>query len=788
MENKNGTNWLVSVPGGISHLCHEMHPAHPFGIGVFYGDDPFRYSIPIMLLEISMLIVIIRILRFVLKPLRQPRIVSEILGGIIMGPSVLARSKKFRSYMFPQSSDFVLKNLAVMGFMYFLFISGVRTDMTIATRARKKHWVIALVSVFVPIICTAALAIPLRKSLGKELAKASSILGTSTLFAMSAFPVLQLIIKEFNLLSSEIGRLAMLIAVISDVVGINFVVVFEAAKQEEGKSSAAIWYVISLVAVMALIFGGLHLAMLWIIKTTPVGKQVDQIYVIAILLGVLVVGFVTDMLGIAIANGPLWLGLAVPDGPPLGAILLEKSEMIVMELFMAFAFTYVGLLTDVSSMSAEWAGLQPIFLMAVVGFLTKVIATMLASRFFGISWKESLALGLILNLRGQVELLLFIHWMDFKMITIPYFTMLVLMTTVVTAVATPLFSILYDPTKPYRVNKRRDIQHNPLNSELRIVVSIFDEESVTGIINLLDICNPTRSSPFGIYALELTELIARATPIFIDHEKEGADTQLPMQSPIHRAFMLFQESRSDEVKMYHYTSKTAKRSMYQDICELALIKKASFIILPYHDEQEDHASELEGLLLPKKAQSVQSDVLSHAPCSVGVFVHRGSSSNNFVNDQGMNSAYHFAVIFLGGADSREALTFAERTTRNPFVFLTVVRFLSQGDAGDDRMEKKLDDGVVTSFWVKHEGNNQINYREVVVRNGEETVAAIQSMSNSNIDLWIVGRKHGINPYLLQGLSEWSKHDELGVLGEYLASSNLGGRASILVVQQQLLRG
>ncbi|XP_027111945.1 cation/H(+) antiporter 24-like [Coffea arabica] len=770
----------MPLPKEAQPICRHIRGSHSFG--VFYGENPLQYSVPIMLLEVSMLMVITRILRFILKPLRQPRVVSEILAGIIMGPSVLSRSKKFRSYFFPDNADFVLKNIGVLGFMYFLFISGVKTDLTVVKKAGRKHWCIALVSTLVPMICTLAVAIPLRKSMEKELAKPSSILGTSTLFALSTLPVLQLIIKELNLLSSEIGRLALLIAVISDIIGINCVIAFEAAKQEEGSSMAGLWYFISLIVFMISIFGGLRQAMLWIVKTTPEGKQVDQIYVIAILLGVVVAGFLTDMFGIAIANGPLWLGLAVPDGPPLGAVLVDKSETIVMDLLLPFSYTFVGMLTDVSSMSGNWSILQPIFLVAFIGCIAKVISTWLASRFCGMSLKESLAFSLLLNARGQVELLLFIHWMDFKMITIPYFTMLVLFTTAVTAVVIPLFSILYDPTRPYMVNKRRNIQHNPPNTELRIVALIHSEENVAGIINLLEVSNPTCNSPFSVFAVHLVELIARAVPIFIDHEKEGLDSEHTNLSSVHRALKHFEEVKREQIKLHCYTSITAKRSMYQDICGLALEKKASLIILPYHGEQLDNNLETEGV------PSINCDVLAHAPCSVGIFVHRGSSNMHLLGTPSITSVYHFAVLFLGGADAREALVYADRMAGNLNVLVTVIRFLSNDSLGDNRMEKKLDDGLVTWFWVKHEGNNHVIYREVVVRNGEETLAAIRGMSSNNYDLWIVGRMHGINPVIIQGLADWSEHTELGLIGDYLFCSDLGSRASILVVQQQILRG
>ncbi|KAM0999073.1 hypothetical protein ACFX13_005973 [Malus domestica] len=125
------------------------------------------------------------------------------------------------------------------------------------------------------------------------------------------------------------------------------------------------------------------------------------------------------------------------------------------------------------------------------------------------------------------------------------------------------------------------------------------------------------------------------------------------------------------------------------------------------------------------------------------------------------------------------------------VSLTVIRFLSHNFEGDDEMEKKLDDGLVTWFWVKNERNERVSYRDVVVRNGDETISAIQSMNDdneNNYDLWIVGRKQGINPVLISGLSFWSENDELGIIRDYISFLDFCCTASVLVAQQQILRG
>ncbi|KAH6814502.1 hypothetical protein C2S51_023520 [Perilla frutescens var. frutescens] len=763
-------------------ICRTKHNDNLFG--VFYGQNPLKSSFPLILLELSFLIIVSRVVRFLLKPLGQPKVISEIISGIILGPSVLCRNKKFRAYMFPDNAEYVVQNIGIIGFMYFLFISGVKMDIFSVRKADKKHWYIALFGVLVPLCCAVTVASSMRKSLDKEMMKASSIWGITASLSMTAFPVLYPIMKELNLLSSEIGRVALSTAIIGDVIGMNGVVIFEASKQGGDRPMAALWYMVSLTVVLASLFGGLRQVMMWIIRTTPVGKPVDEIYVIAILLGVMVIGFVADMFGLAIANGPLWLGLAVPDGPPLGAILVEKSETILTNILMPFSFMYLGMITDLSSMSGHWYHLQPLLFTVITGYTMKMISTLITARFLNMTIRDSLTLSLIMSLRGEVEFLLFIHWMDFKILAVPEFTLLVLLTIAVTAIATPLIRILHDPTRPYMLNTRRTIQHTTPNTELNIVASIDEEENLYGLMKLLELFNPTVSTPISVHALRLIELVARANPVFIDHGSEENEDEGSRYSSVHNALKIFGESRGEHIRIHSYTAMTSKRSMHQDICELALSKQACLIIILIPKKVADN---LKGTKAGKQgSQSLSSNVLKHAPCSVGVLVSK-KSYRNLASGVLKNSMHHFVLLFLGGADSREALSYADRAAGCPDTSLTVIRFLSHGNEGDIEMEKKLDDQLVTSFWVKNEANERVVYREAVVRNGEETLAVIQAMNSESYDLWLVGRNVG-NPALLQGLSNWSENSELGVIGEYIASADFGSRASVLVVQQQILRG
>ncbi|CAH1433273.1 unnamed protein product [Lactuca virosa] len=730
--------------------CSRIHEKHPFGIFI-YGENPQELSFSLVLLELSLVLVLTHIIRHLLKPLKQPRVISEILGGMIVGPSCLSRYKKFANWIFPGQSAYIYRNIGTFAFMYFMFLSGVKMDLLMIKKATKKQWYIGMVGMVVPTAATALVAVCVRNSLGPEMMKVSSIWGISASLAITAFPVLHPIMRELNLLSSDIGRMALATAVIGDVVGINGLVAFEITKTS-GRSA----------------LGAIGIRHVW---------------------GVLAVAFLTDMLGLAIVNGPWYLGLAIPDGPPLGSTLTHKCESFVLEILMPFAYLNIGLMTDVFAMRDDWSKLQPLFFVALTGYLTKFVSTLLVTRFFDMSMRDGVTLSLIMSLRGQVELLLFIHWLDFQMIGIPQFTMFVLLTTVMTGIATPLINIVYNPNRPYMINKRRNIQHTPPNTELTVLVCFLDEESVPGMIHLLEVSNPTVHNPFLVYALHLVELVGRAAPMFIDHTGEPKEndkkSQKDYSGTVHKSFQTVHETRGDVIKVHSFTSVAPKRSMYQDVCELALNRKASLIILPYS------MSPMRGLagtdMIQNSVKSLNYTVLDHAPCSVAMLVDKGDFRPPANLRMSVTLEYHFAMLFLGGADAREALACADRMAGNPNVSLTVIRFLAHNGEGDNEMEKKLDDGLVTAFWVKYEGNEQVAYREVVVRNGEETVAAIRAMNSEDYDLWIVGRKLGVNPILIEGLSSWSENLERGVIGDYVASVDLGSTASVLVVQQQVLR-
>lgn len=150
------------------------------------------------------------------------------------------------------------------------------------------------------------------------------------------------------------------------------------------------------------------------------------------------------------------------------------------------------------------------------------------------------------------------------------------------------------------------------------------------------------------------------------------------------------------------------------------------------------------------------------------------------------------VIFLGGADDREALAYGIRMSGHPNVSVTMLHIVMVTDNDGEeshtierRVERKLNDSSVDDFKqsIKNIRNNGRGvYHEEVVEDIVHAIGLIQSLG-SDYDLVMVGRRRVINNMFEKQMEVWSENPELGVIGDALVSSHsLGGMVSVMVIQ------
>ncbi|KAE8660374.1 hypothetical protein F3Y22_tig00116954pilonHSYRG00256 [Hibiscus syriacus] len=405
----------------------------------------------------------------------------------------------------------------------------------------------------------------------------------------------------------------------------------------------------------------------------------------------------------------------------------------------------------------------------ILAFLAKFISCFVASFWNMMTWRDSLALALIMSSKGVVELSYFSSFRDSKMISEKTFSKLSLFVLANATVIPILVKYLYDPvSKKYAAYQKSSLVHLKPNAELPILACIHRPEHVQPLIDVLEITCPTKQSPNFVYALHLIQLAGRDSPVFIAHHENGAVGSFEHIV----AFNHYEQNNWGLVKVNAYTAISPPKLMHEDICNLVLDKQISFILLPFHIKWCIEGSvEAENSVI----RNLNRNVLDRAPCSIGILVDRRRKPS-----LSRSSFYSICMLFMGGKDDREGLTLAKRMARDPRVKLTVIHLFSEKDRGNIDWDTMLDAEILKG--IKNNEFSNITYIGEVSNNGPQTATIVRSVVD-DFDLMIIGRHYGVDSVQTKGLTEWSEFPELGIMGDILSSPDLDSRVSVLVVQQ-----
>ncbi|CAJ1937801.1 unnamed protein product [Sphenostylis stenocarpa] len=667
-------------------------------------------------------------------------------------------------------------------------------DATALTRIGRKAVAIAVVGMFLPFAFGAFFAIYLIRF--DESTKSSAyVLFLGSVLSVAAFPVLARILAELKFINTELGRIALSSALVNDL--ISWILLALSISLVENNKPSLSLVLIFLAAVLFVAFNifVVRPGIMWMIRRTPEGEAFSDLHMCIILSGVMLSGLITDAIGTHSVFGAFVFGLTIPNGP-LGLSLVERVEDFMTLLLLPLFFASSGLKTDLGLLKGfyTWAMLIILVILACIG---KVIGTMAAAIYYQMPVREAAVLGLLMNTKGVIEVIVLNIGKDQKVLTEESFATMVIITVLMTAVIVPGMSLIHKPTRAVIPYKRRTIQMSHRDSEFRVLVCIHAPRNVPTMINLLDASNPTKNSPICIYALHLTELTGHPSGLLVVHSHTSKQPDTPafyrtqtQSEHIINAFKNYEQVAS-HVTVQPLTAISPYSTMHEDVCNLAQDKRVAFIIVPFHKHQAIDG-EMESTNM--SFRTVNLNVLSKAPCSVGILVDRGLHVSHLAPDQ---KSHYVAVLFFGGHDDREALSYGWRMSEHPSINLTVMRFLHEeevihqhSDHNPDELtvktdkdtQKQLDEKLLHWFRTSHENEGSVIYVEKMVNNGEQTVAAIRSMDDIH-DLFIIGRGQGMKSPLTAGLTDWSECPELGAIGDLLASSDFAATASVLVVQQ-----
>lgn len=301
--------------------------------------------------------------------------------------------------------------LAVFGYMLFLFYTGVKTDMSMIHMTKRSATNIGSIAIMVPFLFgMAVLHFYSIKHLNiDQTTKLGIIVG---LFSVTPFPNICLVLSDLKILNSELGKLAQSSALVTELFNLFLITILNFTKLVYlDPSKALINLVGGIVFVLVVIFI-IRPIMFWIIKHTPEGSPVSDHYVYCVLIMVLLSSHATHRTGSYALFGPFVLGLATPEGPPLGTAIINKIDTFVNGILMPVFVTTCAMRVDLKNLM-NWRdksdGTIDLFMVQtlviiVVTTAVKIIGCTLPPLYSKMPLKDAVSVSVIMNCKGIVEM------------------------------------------------------------------------------------------------------------------------------------------------------------------------------------------------------------------------------------------------------------------------------------------------------------------------------------------------------------------------------------------------
>jgi Kef-type K+ transport system membrane component KefB len=374
----------------------------------------------LLLLQIAVILAACRLLHEVVGRIGQPPVIGEIIAGLLLGPSFFGwLAPEWFARLFPPASLPALNAFSQIGLVLFMFLVGLHLDLAEVWALRGVAGLAGLLSIAVPFAAGFALARPLHL-----LAPSAPLLPFSLFCAVAmsitAFPVLARILADRNLTATRLGHVAIACAAFNDVVAWALLAWIAAASR-------------SLVRPILVIV--IYSVVMWFI-VRPLLRWVPN-ELATMLIFVFLSSWVTEFAGLHALFGAFFAGVIWPRGSVNFEEVSAKIEPIAMAVLIPLFFSYTGLRTNIGSV--HWGYTSIIIVVAVCG---KIGGAFAGARMMGFDSRNALSLGVLLNTRGLVELVVLNVGLDLGILTPPLFSMMVVMALVTTLMTAPALAAL----------------------------------------------------------------------------------------------------------------------------------------------------------------------------------------------------------------------------------------------------------------------------------------------------------------------------------------------------------
>jgi Kef-type K+ transport system membrane component KefB len=406
-----------------------------------------------VLFNVLLIVVLARLLGNLMAAAGQPRVVGEIVAGILLGPTLLGESLSL--LIAPAEVRSVLNVIAVFGLILFMFLAGVEYDPAAVRGRTKQAGILAFLAVLFPVLLGFPVARLIYTADFAGPAAASFVafaLFIGAALSVTAFPVMAHILMERGELNSDIGSLAVAATGIMSVLMFSFIA-FAAAVASAGG------------------FGGLMLKLVWmalfglasLLVTRPLLErffapqgQADVLSgnELAVAFGGMVLyALVAHAIGINALVGAFFWGLLLPNRRPFRQAIAGRVRDVAMVVFLPVFFAMAGFAADLKLLTPETL---PVVLLVLLAAVAGKFLSALAACTFGYSWSQAGFLGALFNTRGLLVLVVGLIGLDMHIITPLTFTVLVVVALATNLMTLPLLNLFATERTPVSQLKHTD--------------------------------------------------------------------------------------------------------------------------------------------------------------------------------------------------------------------------------------------------------------------------------------------------------------------------------------------
>lgn len=432
---------------------------------------PEEHQLLVFWVALVTIVVVARGLGALARRMGQPAVIGELAAGVVLGPSVLGTvAPDVFEWLFPPDDvqTAMIFTVGWLGVVFLLVVTGDETDLGLIRRLGRAAGIVSTGSLVVPLLAGFGVGMVMPDVfLGGEGDRTVFALFLACALSISSLPVIAKILTDMGFMRRDFGQLTLAAGMANDVIGwVLLGIVAGLAQAGSIDPGAILSTIIGLAVFFLAAFTIGQRALDWCLTRLRLSSAPQSAATGVLVVGALGAGAITQWLGVEAVLGAFVAGVLIGRSRLRDHRIIEPIEVATTTLFAPVFFATAGLRVDLGLLADTevllWAGV-----VLLVASIAKFAGSMIGARLTGLPSREGMALGVGLNARGALEIVIATVGISLGVLNQASYTVIVLMAIATSMAAPPLLRRVLSgwsgsPEEQERLEREAALQSNQL--------------------------------------------------------------------------------------------------------------------------------------------------------------------------------------------------------------------------------------------------------------------------------------------------------------------------------------